>query len=106
MLEAIGAGSSPRIGNRDWADIWEESEEFAATKEVISGLKRARQSATKESDLQLPQGQYASPFSHQLKLACKRMFLAYWRTPSYLFTRLFNHVVIALLTVCTHLRGM
>lgn len=40
MLEAIGAGISPRIGNRDWKDIWLDSPEFARTKAEIEEIKR------------------------------------------------------------------
>lgn len=39
MLEAIGAGVSPRIGNRDWKDIWLDSSEFRQVQNEISTLK-------------------------------------------------------------------
>ena len=39
MLEAIGAGVTPRIGNRDWKDIWLESEECKRAREEIVNLK-------------------------------------------------------------------
>jgi hypothetical protein len=35
MLDAIGAGLAPRVGNRDWADVWRESPEFQDTVEEI-----------------------------------------------------------------------
>jgi hypothetical protein len=31
------------------------------------------------------------------------MFRAYWRTPNYLFTRMFSHVAVALITGLTFL---
>jgi ABC-type multidrug transport system ATPase subunit len=40
MLEAIGAGITPRIGNRDWKDIWVDSPECAHTKVEIEEIKR------------------------------------------------------------------
>jgi ATP-binding cassette, subfamily G (WHITE), member 2, SNQ2 len=40
MLEAIGAGVTPRIGDRDWKDIWLDSPEFARTKAEIEEIKR------------------------------------------------------------------
>ncbi|KAL8365942.1 hypothetical protein RB595_004631 [Gaeumannomyces hyphopodioides] len=107
MLEAIGAGSAPRVGSRDWADIWEDSAELANVKDTISQLKQDRQQAVaggdggKAGDLER---EYASPFSHQLKVVVNRSNIALWRSPNYLFTRLFNHVVIALLTGLTFLR--
>lgn len=42
--------------------------------------------------------EYATPLSYQIKQVMKRTNLSFWRTPNYGFTRLFNHVAIALLT--------
>lgn len=102
MLDAIGAGSSPRIGDKDWADIWEDSSELANVKDHISQLKEARKAAGEQVDPAL-QKEYASTLSHQLRVVIKRTSLSYWRSPNYLFTRLFNHVIIALLTGLTFL---
>lgn len=102
MLEAVGAGSSPRIGNRDWADIWEDSAELANIKDHISQLKESRQADGQQVDVSL-QREYASPLMHQLKIVIKRTNLSFWRSPNYLFTRLFNHLVIAIITGLTFL---
>ncbi|KAK3945683.1 putative brefeldin a resistance protein [Diplogelasinospora grovesii] len=108
MLEAIGAGSAPRIGNRDWADIWADSPELANVKDTILQMKQARTEATatqrnNPDDKRNEKLEYASPLLHQLKVVITRTNLAYWRTPNYLFTRLFNHFVIALITGLTYL---
>lgn len=39
MLEAIGAGVSPRVGNRDWKDHWLESPEFQKVRAEINNIK-------------------------------------------------------------------
>jgi ATP-binding cassette, subfamily G (WHITE), member 2, SNQ2 len=39
MLEAIGAGITPRVGDRDWKDIWLDSPEFALTRMEIEEIK-------------------------------------------------------------------
>jgi ABC-type multidrug transport system ATPase subunit/ABC-type multidrug transport system permease subunit len=100
MLEAIGAGSAPRVGNRDWADIWEDSAELAQVKETIIRLKRERQEASGASNVKNSEleREYASPFTHQMKIVSTRMFRSFWRSPNYLFTRLFSHVAVALIT--------
>ena len=41
MLEAIGAGVTPRVGGRDWKDIWTESPEFKKLKQEIQDIKAA-----------------------------------------------------------------
>ncbi|GAD91973.1 hypothetical protein CIMG_06623 [Paecilomyces variotii No. 5] len=99
MLDAIGAGQTPRIGNRDWADIWRSSSELANVKEEISRIKSERiqevhaASSAKEKEIE-----YATPLWHQIKVVYRRTNLSFWRSPNYGFTRLFTHVVIALLT--------
>ena len=40
MLDAIGAGLSPRIGDRDWADIWRESPEYKVMRQEIEKIKQ------------------------------------------------------------------
>ena len=39
MLEAIGAGVTPRIGDRDWKDIWLESPEYQQALREIAEIK-------------------------------------------------------------------
>ncbi|KAH6647755.1 ABC-2 type transporter-domain-containing protein [Truncatella angustata] len=95
MLEAVGAGSAPRVGNKDWADIWNDSPELANVKDTISQLKSSRGGQAVDPALQR---EFASSLSHQLNVVIKRANLSFWRSPNYLFTRLFNHFVIALLT--------
>ncbi|KIJ43374.1 hypothetical protein M422DRAFT_170019, partial [Sphaerobolus stellatus SS14] len=38
MLEAIGAGVTPRVGPRDWKDVWEDSPESAKVRQDISAI--------------------------------------------------------------------
>lgn len=94
MLEAIGAGVSPRIGPRDWKDIWLDSPECAQAREEIRIMK--------EKALAKPQvdkkkmSTYATPFLFQLKTVVSRNNTALWRSPDYVFTRLFVHLFISL----------
>lgn len=106
MLEAIGAGSTPRVGDGDWADIWDESPERSASIEALGRLKEERLAAaaspSRGSEAKVER-EYASPPLHQLRVVCRRMFRAYWRSPNYLFTRLFNHFAVALASGLTYL---
>ncbi|KAI9654787.1 MAG: hypothetical protein M1821_005781 [Bathelium mastoideum] len=103
MLDAIGAGSSPRLGDRDWGEIWRDSDELEQTKEHIQQIKADRLKETGEAP-KVEQKEYASPLWHQIKVVNVRMHQAFWRSPNYGFTRFFNHVVIALLTGLTYLQ--
>ncbi|ESK96125.1 pleiotropic drug resistance abc transporter [Moniliophthora roreri MCA 2997] len=94
MLEAIGAGVTPRIGRRDWKDIWLDSPEYRAVRKEIDlikerGLVRPEDNAKEVST-------YATSFLYQLKIVVKRNNLALWRMPDYIFTRLFVCMFISL----------
>lgn len=43
----------------------------------------------------------SAPFWVQLKVVVARAFLAFWRSPDYGFTRLFQHISIALVVGLT-----
>ena len=103
MLEVIGAGSAPRVGDRDWGDIWDDSPEMAETKARIQQMRQEREAIGQNTDHELEK-EYASPLFHQLKIVNARMFRSFWRSPNYLFTRLFNHVAVALITGLTYLQ--
>ncbi|KAH8599017.1 ABC-2 type transporter-domain-containing protein [Bisporella sp. PMI_857] len=102
MLDAIGAGQAPRVGDRDWADIFAESPELANIKDKIQQLK-AERLAEVGSQPKIDEREFATPLIHQLKVVQKRTNASFWRSPNYAFTRLFNHVIIALLTGLTFL---
>jgi hypothetical protein len=40
MLDAIGAGITPRIGDRDWAEIWLDSPEYRQMLAEIDAIKK------------------------------------------------------------------
>lgn len=102
MLEAIGAGQAPRVGDRDWADIWADSPELANVKDRIQRMKEERLKAVGDAP-KVEATEYATPLWHQLKTVQKRTNLAFWRSPNYGFTRLWNHVIIGLVTGLTFL---
>ena len=102
MLDAIGAGQAPRIGSRDWGDVWRTSTELANVKEEISRIKAERVQLM-GSNRKTDEKEYATPLWHQIKVVQKRTHLSFWRSPNYGFTRLFNHVAIALLTGLAYL---
>lgn len=102
MLDAIGAGQAARVGDRDWHELWTESPELANIKDKISQMKAQRLSEV-GSDRKTDEAEFATPLMHQLKIVQKRTNLSFWRSPNYGFTRLFNHVIIAILTGLAYL---
>ena len=56
MLDAIGAGLTPRVGSRDWADVWRDSPEF---REILQEIERIKAAGPRDfylapPDIQLP----------------------------------------------------
>ncbi|KAL5519561.1 SNQ2_2 [Sanghuangporus vaninii] len=93
MLEAIGAGVTPRIGHRDWKDIWLESAECERAHQEIQELKAQGLKKPHEAK---NHPFYATPFLYQMKTVIQRNNTALWRSPDYVFTRLFVHLFISL----------
>ncbi|KAJ7610902.1 ABC-2 type transporter-domain-containing protein [Roridomyces roridus] len=87
MLEAIGAGVTPRVGDRDWKDIWLDSAECQKLRDDIAAFKAAALALPDDSNKKM--STYATSFSTQLRLVTERNFVALWRSPDYLFTRFF-----------------
>ncbi|KAK7063883.1 pleiotropic drug resistance ABC transporter protein [Favolaschia claudopus] len=94
MLEAIGAGTTPRVGDRDWKDIWLESPECQKLRDEIEAIKKEGLALT-EPDKK-DQTTYATPFWYQLRTVTYRNALSLWRSPDYLFSRLFVCAFISL----------
>jgi len=94
MLEAIGAGITPRIGDRDWKDVWVDSPEFAHAKEEIEDIKR--ETSARNQTLTTKRSMYATPTWYQLRIVVQRNTLSLWRSPAYVFTRLLSHLIVSL----------
>jgi len=97
MLDTIGAGQARRTGEKDWGEVWQDSEELAAVKREIIRIKEERIKDV-DSAPKAEQKEYATPLCHQIKVVQKRTHKSYWRSPNYCFTRFFIHIAIALPT--------
>ena len=102
MLDAIGAGLAPRVGDRDWADVWRDSPEFKETVEEIQEIKAAGLKKPVEEKTHI--SRYSTPFLFQMKTVAERSFITLWRSPNYIYTRMFIHVVIALIVSLSFLQ--
>lgn len=94
MLDAIGAGLTPRVGDRDWAELWRESPEFQETLDEITTIKA--EATKREDDKKRTSSKFATPFWYQLRVVTKRSFVGLWRSPNYVYTRVFIHAAISL----------
>ncbi|KYK54403.1 ABC transporter ABCl1 [Drechmeria coniospora] len=77
----------------DWVRTWRESDEFVAVQEELDRLKREpqRRAAGRplgDEDGPGSNGEFAAPFTVQLKQSLVRIFQQYWRTPVYIYSKL------------------
>lgn len=89
MLEVIGAapGSHTDI---DWHATWRESPEYKEVHRELDVLRDERPQEvpprTDEND-KLSYREFAAPFGEQLWETTRRVFQQYWRTPSYIYSK-------------------
>lgn len=91
MLEVIGAAPGSRT-DVDWPQVWRDSHEHRSVKERLDGIRQSRITEDKEPPI-LPLGQpkdtaYAAPFVRQWWLVQQRVAAQYWRTPSYIYSKI------------------
>jgi len=111
MLEAIGAGLTPRVGPRDWKDVWLNSPEYQRARVEINDIKTqglavpvTEASQTRSCTLSISGSMVfsnldyadATSFLYQLRTVIKRNNIALWRSPDYVFSRLFVHAFVSL----------
>jgi ATP-binding cassette subfamily G (WHITE) protein 2 (PDR) len=76
--------------DQNWASIWRSSKERKQTKEQLTGMKAAGAELDHEKhDTTAQSNQFAASMATQILLVAKRSFVDYWRTPIYIWSRLF-----------------
>ncbi|KAL3421854.1 ABC transporter cdr4 [Phlyctema vagabunda] len=85
MLDVIGAapGSENII---DWAQVWRDSEEKREVKRTLAEMKATLSQKPVEED-PFALDSFAAPFGVQMRTVVARVFEQYWRTPSYLYSK-------------------
>jgi len=90
MLEVIGAapGTTTDI---DWHEVWRNSPEYREVQDHLQYLKEDRLTKVKsEPNSKNPEmyREFAAPFGEQLWEVTYRVFQQYWRTPSYIYSKI------------------
>ncbi|KIW94662.1 uncharacterized protein Z519_04639 [Cladophialophora bantiana CBS 173.52] len=88
MMEVIGA--APGVTTiRDWPDTWRRSPEYGQVRQFLSELEESHVSTMKnQTRSSLVAAKYAAPFGTQFFYCTKRVFEQYWRTPTYIYSKL------------------
>ncbi|KAF9484262.1 pleiotropic drug resistance ABC transporter [Pholiota conissans] len=90
MLDVIGAGATA-VADRDWHAVWKNSKEAkAATAEIEEIHTKGREHPPVDATVHT---EFATPWPRQLSSLLMRQHLAYWRNPTYLFSKLMLNIV-------------
>ncbi|KAI9369377.1 ABC-2 type transporter-domain-containing protein [Aspergillus egyptiacus] len=95
MLEVIGAapGSHSDI---DWPEVWNKSPEKQAVMDHLAELKSTLSAKPIPEGTPDEYNEFAAPTFVQLKETLKRALSQYWRTPSYIYSKLVLSILTAL----------
>ncbi|KAL2067303.1 hypothetical protein VTL71DRAFT_1727 [Oculimacula yallundae] len=95
ILETAAKGGKREDGKKlDWNKEWLNSEEAKSVLKEIEKIKSERSQVQPTS--QAEQHEFASPVASQTVELTKRLFVQYWRDPSYLYGKLFTSVIIGI----------
>ncbi|KAJ7910672.1 ABC-2 type transporter-domain-containing protein [Mycena leptocephala] len=87
MLVVIGAARGSKAIH-DWHEVWKSSEERVQIRkefdQMVAELSKIEDSGDSAAGYEL----FAMPFSTQLWECFKRVWVQYWRTPSYIYSKL------------------
>jgi ATP-binding cassette, subfamily G (WHITE), member 2, PDR len=110
MLEVTGAVAGSE-SPQDWSAIWNDSEERKAVKaELVRMKEEFSLQPVSVNDASDPDAlsPFAAPFGTQFWIVLKRSFQQYWRTPSYLYSKialcLFSVRLIISQSACVNLQ--
>jgi hypothetical protein len=96
ILLVIGAGATAKA-DRDWAEVWEQSDDGkAAIEETLAVKSEYASDANQQDEIQGATGTYAVPWFTQYKAVQRRVFQIYWRSPEYINAKVLLNVVAGL----------
>lgn len=101
MLSAIGAAPGAR-NDIDWPAVWKNSQEYAEVQAELSRLRElANQPSAAADNFDAAHRAFAATFKDQLTAVALRCGQQYWRTPSYIYSKMILTVGSALLIGCS-----
>ncbi|EPE03872.1 hypothetical protein F503_01762 [Ophiostoma piceae UAMH 11346] len=93
MLEVIGAAPGSH-SDVNWPEAWRASPEFVAVQTELERLKNNPGPAAEKSSADYRE--FAASFPAQFKEVVMRVFEQYWRTPSYIYSKMALCILVAM----------
>ncbi|CEJ54144.1 hypothetical protein PMG11_00466 [Penicillium brasilianum] len=99
ILETGGAGINARKDTKgsEWAKHWRESPEAKAAAEDVDRINKEYQEGNNSVDEEVGHGEYNGSVVQQSWLLTIRMLKNQWRNPPYMYSKIWVHVVHAIL---------
>lgn len=88
MLEVVGAAPGSHA-NQDYNEVWRNSEQYSAVQQELDWMEKELSSKNEDTSEEERHKAYASSVLFQCKLVSIRLFQQYWRSPEYLWAKLF-----------------
>ncbi|SCU91758.1 LADA_0F11848g1_1 [Lachancea dasiensis] len=85
MLEVIGAAPGSHA-NQNYSEVWRNSSEYKAVQEELEWMEK--ELPKRPFDNSSEQTEFATSLVYQYTLVTKRLVEQYWRTPSYLWSKI------------------
>ena len=100
------AGREAHNAVQDWCDVWEKSDEAVAVLDTITSITTPDVGSAARQHEPSPDlnNEFASTTVQQIIVLTKRTFLQYWRTPDYIYSRLYCCCIHALLNGLMYLQ--
>ncbi|KAF3390297.1 Multidrug resistance protein CDR1 [Penicillium rolfsii] len=95
MLDVIGAAPGSH-SDVDWPAVWNASPEKEAVVNHLEDLRTTLSQKEKETSSDADYSEFAAPVTVQLRECLSRVFSQYWRTPSYIYSKLILSILTAL----------
>lgn len=87
MLEVIGAAPGTQ-SERNWPEVWNASPERAAVRAELDEMRAELSKKGRTVDDTASLEEFAMPFWYQLRVVLERVFQQYWRSPSYIYSKI------------------
>ncbi|KAK5658003.1 hypothetical protein OQA88_2557 [Cercophora sp. LCS_1] len=86
LMETIGCtpGSRSEI---DWPSVWQKSPELASVRRELDALETVKSYTNKDTDSP-DYWEFAAPYHVQMLVCIKRVTTQYWRSPTYIYSKL------------------
>mmetsp|Transcript_5800 Transcript_5800/g.5746 ORF Transcript_5800/g.5746 Transcript_5800/m.5746 type:complete len:1502 (-) Transcript_5800:142-4647(-) len=94
MLEVVGAAPGSHA-NQDYHEVWRNSSEYQSTQLELDNMERELVSLPRDESPEAKKS-YAAPIWKQYLIVTKRVFQQNWRSPTYIYSKLFLCISSAL----------